>query len=90
MSITEELIETLIAKIEALEALIKILENRSEDKRYKDLVDASEVCDLLYITSRTLLTYREQGLLPCIQIGSKFYYDPKEIKNLIDSKRKTN
>lgn len=90
MSRNELLIESLFAKIETMEDQIKILEYRSEDKRYKEFVDTSEVCDLLHITSRTLLTYRDRGILECIQIGSKFYYDPRDIKKLLESNRKKN
>ena len=41
--------------------------------------DAQDVCNKFNISKRTLIYYREQGLLPFAKIGGKIFYRSKEI-----------
>ena len=43
-----------------------------------------DVCELLKISSRTLQSYRDTGILPYSQIGRKCYYRVSDIENLIN------
>ena len=43
-------------------------------------LDIQEACTVLNISKRTLQTYRDTGILPYSQIGSKIYYKAADIQ----------
>jgi len=47
-------------------------------------LDNQEVASLLRVTPRTLQNYRDQGILPFSQIGSKIYYRASDIQAHLD------
>ena len=48
-------------------------------------VDQHEICKLLKVTTRTLKTYREQGLLPYSRIGGRVYFRLSDIERYLNS-----
>ncbi len=49
-----------------------------------DWLDNKQVCELLKISSRTLLTYRDTGVLPYSQIGCKYYCKVTDVEQFIN------
>lgn len=47
-----------------------------------------DVCSLLQISSRTLQSYRDNGILPYSQIGRKCYYRVSDVEQLINNSQK--
>lgn len=80
----KELVDLLMAHIDKLVQRVELLDRRSEDARYEKWVNTKQACELLRVTSRTLHTYRGNGLLPYSQVGSKFYYRDRDIQQLIE------
>ncbi len=84
--------------IEQREMIIQ-LRNRIEEvlKNYRPVMNGEiylsgeDVCKLLHISKRTLQQYRDDNILPYIQIGGKIIYKESDIltileKNYISSK----
>ncbi len=61
--------------------LTTILRKVSEQKSYQGetWLDNQEVCKILKISKRTLQSYRDEGILPFSQVGSKIYYKRSDI-----------
>ena len=58
-------------------------QNRSNE----NWLDNKQVCELLKISSRTLQTYRDTGVLPYSQIGRKCYYKATDIELFINQQQ---
>ena len=56
------------------------VKNRSNE----NWLDNKQVCELLKISSRTLQTYRDTGVLPYSQIGRKCYYKVTDIEQFVN------
>ena len=52
-----------------------------------DWLDNKQVCELLKISSRTLQTYRDTGVLPYSQIGRRCYYKAADIQLFINQQQ---
>ena len=51
-------------------------------------LSGKEVCELLHITKRTLQQYRDEGLLPYIQIGGKILFKQSDILKILEANYK--
>ena len=61
------------------------VKNLCEDNQNKEKwLGNDDVCSLLQISKRTLQSYRDNGVLPCSQIGRKCYYKVSDVENLIN------
>ncbi|WP_082422390.1 helix-turn-helix domain-containing protein [Aquimarina longa] len=66
-------------------------ELKKVQKNYRPLLNdehyliGEEVCELLHISSRTLQYYRDDKLLPYIQIQGKILYKESDIINLLEA-----
>lgn len=47
-----------------------------------------DICGLLQVSSRTLQSYRDNGMLPFSQIGRKCYYRISDVEQLINNSNK--
>jgi hypothetical protein len=66
------------------EDFAKQVKNLCGDNQNKEKwLGNEDVCELLQISSRTLQSYRDNGILPFSQIGRKCYYRVSDIENLI-------
>lgn len=55
-----------------------------QNRNTENWLDNKQVCELLKISSRTLQTYRDTGVLPYSQIGHKCYYKATDIEQFIN------
>ncbi len=78
--------------IVAYQEMITQLRNRIEDilKNYRPIMNGEiylsgeEVCRLLHISKRTLQQYRDDNILPFIQIGGKIIYKESDIMMVLE------
>ncbi|WP_133576201.1 MULTISPECIES: helix-turn-helix domain-containing protein [Bacteroidota] len=86
----EELIEQ--------QQMIMQLRNRVEEilKNYRPVMNGEiylsgeNVCRLLHISKRTLQQYRDDNILPFIQIGGKIIYKESDILTVLEQNYVTN
>jgi excisionase family DNA binding protein len=45
---------------------------------------SEQICAILRISIRTLVTYRQRGILPFSQIGRKIYYKASDIEEYLE------
>lgn len=58
-----------------------------KNRSNKNWLDNKQVCELLKISSRTLQTYRDTGVLPYSQIVRKCYYKTSDIEQFINQQQ---
>lgn len=80
--IPEEEWNTLNSKIDYLISIVKECNNEREDLV---LLDIKEVANILHVSERTILRYRDRRLLPYYQIGKNILFKKKEIEQFIES-----
>ncbi|SHK25238.1 helix-turn-helix domain-containing protein [Epilithonimonas mollis] len=79
-------------EIVAYQEMITRLRNRIEDilKNYRPVMNGEiylsgeDVCRLLHISKRTLQQYRDDNILPFIQIGGKIIYKESDILTILE------
>ncbi|MCH5684616.1 helix-turn-helix domain-containing protein [Sphingobacterium multivorum] len=72
--------------------LIMLLRNRIESilRNYRPVMNGEiylsgeDMCRLLHISKRTLQQYRDDGILPYIQIGGKIIYKETDILKVLE------
>jgi len=72
--------------------MIMRLKNRIEEilKNYRPVMNGEiylsgeDVCELLHISKRTLQQYRDDKILPYIQIGGKIIYKETDILTILE------
>lgn len=62
------------------EILTKVKEEKGKQPLSDTWLDNAQVCELLKISSRTLQTYRDEGIISFSQTGSKIYYKASDIE----------
>ncbi len=78
--------------------MIMQLRNRIEEilKNYRPVMNGEiylsgeDVCSLLHISKRTLQQYRDDNIVPFIQIGGKIIYKESDILNVLEQNYVTN
>ena len=73
-------------KKELLEEIRAVLKE-TPTERGKPWLKSKEVCELLMISKGTLQTLRSNGTLPSTKIGGVIYYDMRDIKKMMESKK---
>lgn len=76
----------------AHQEMVMQLRNRIEEilKNYRPVMNGEiylsgeDVCELLHISKRTLQQYRDDHILPYIQIGGKIIYKESDILNILE------
>jgi hypothetical protein len=79
-------------EIIAYHEMILLLRNRIEEilKNYRPVMNGEihlsgeDVCELLHISKRTLQQYRDDNILPYIQIGGKIIYKESDILTILE------
>ena len=79
-------------EIVAHQEMITQLRNRIESilKNYRPVMNgeiylsSEDVCKLLHISKRTLQQYRDDSILPYIQIGGKIIYKESDILTILE------
>lgn len=85
-------------EIIAYQEMIVQLRNRIEEilKNYRPVMNGEiylsgeEVCKLLHISKRTLQQYRDDTILPFIQIGGKIIYKESDILMVLEANYSVN
>lgn len=62
----------------------KILKNYRPVMNGEIYLSGEDVCKLLHISKRTLQQYRDDNILPFIQIGGKIIYKESDILNILE------
>ena len=76
--------EELQEVVDRLDKIENILKNKQE-KVEEPFLDNQEFLQLMNISKRTAQTWRDEGIIPFSQIGSKIYYKMSDVKNLLDN-----
>lgn len=84
ISLNEDVFEGIIKKMESIEN--RLLKN--EGSKRKTLLTNQDFCDLLKITKRTAQTYRDEGKISFVQIGSKIHYLQSDVDEFLKKHRK--
>lgn len=74
--------KSLVSKIDIL---ISICNQRSQSENDNQWLDLKEVAQLLHVSERTILRYRERRLFPYYQIGKNVLFKKKEIEKFIET-----
>lgn len=74
---------------EIRQQLQKIMDRMDSTGQVSDqeILDQQGVLELLKISPRTLVTYRQSGKIPFTRIGGKIYYKKQEILELLEKNR---
>ena len=75
--------DLLLESVKALGRKVDLLMEKSKDRALAKWMDSEDVCKTLNLSKRSLQSLRDKDLLPCTQIGRKFYYRPADIENFI-------
>lgn len=58
----------------------KVNEEKSKQPLTDVWLDNAQVCELLKVSSRTMQTYRDEGIVSFSQVGSKIYYKASDVE----------
>lgn len=78
ITIETEAFQRLMKKMEEIESKLDLQKNKTPLS--ENWLDNQDVCQTLHISKRTLQHYRDSGLIPFAQIGSKIYYRASDIE----------
>lgn len=81
IAIEKKTFEQMVQHLENFVRQVKNLCGNSHDS--SKWMDNTEVCELLQISTRTLQSYRDKGVLPYSQIDRKCYYKTTDIEQLV-------
>ena len=79
--------EAFMAEVSSLAEKVNRLCSRKNERRLRKWMDGEEVCRLLRLSPRTLQGMRDRGVVPCSQVGKKFYYRMEDVECLVSEKR---
>lgn len=79
-------------EIIAHQKLISQLRNRIEEllENYRPVLNGEiylsgeDICKMLHISKRTLQQYRDDGILPFVQIGGKIIYKESDVLKILE------
>ena len=83
ISIERSTYEELLTSFNSFVAKMKEMASRGNDKGLGDWLDNQDVCQMLNISPRTLLTLRDNGTLAYSQINRKVYYKPEDVESIL-------
>lgn len=82
--IEKKTFDAMLNKIAHLAQQVETL-SKCKDLGLKKWMTSKEIADLLGISLRTLQTYRDKGMIPYTQIGNKLYYNPNEVRQIMNN-----
>lgn len=85
ISMDERVFRSLESRLETIEEKAGRMHRNQSDLRLKKWLDNQEVCETLAISTRTLQSYRESGLLPYSIIRHKLFYRPEDVQKLLEA-----
>ncbi len=84
--ISSDEFKQLLNKIDNLNSKIDSLSK--QNPLTDNWLDIQDVCQLLKVSKRTLQSYRDKGVLPFSQHGSKIYYKASDIQQYLEDNYK--
>ncbi|HUI33186.1 MAG TPA: helix-turn-helix domain-containing protein [Dysgonamonadaceae bacterium] len=81
---TKEIIEQQEMIIQLRNRIEKILKNYRPVMNGEIFLSGEDVCKLLHISKRTLQQYRDDNILPYIQIGGKIIYKETDLLSVLE------
>ena len=72
---------------EKIDKLADIITQYSNNLMNKELLNIEEACKVLSVSKRTLQSWRDSGIIPFSQIGSKIYFKTSDIRQIIEENR---
>ena len=81
---TEEIIAHQTMIIQLKNRIDEILKNYRPVMNGEIYLSGEDVCQLLHISKRTLQQYRDDKILPYIQIGGKIIYKESDILTILE------
>lgn len=86
---SDEIAHFFTALDELLDFVSQALKNRTPHLNGEKFLTNKDVCQMLHVSLRTLQDWRDNGIIPFIQIKGKILYRESEVRLLI-KKYKTN
>lgn len=85
MTKEHEIIKGLFSTINRLKEEIEDISNNCRPSMNGEIyMDNEEVCKVLHVSKRTLQQYRDDGIIPYIQLPGKVIYRESDIMRLLD------
>ena len=81
--INPETVQILFDKVEDIRQLL--LKEKKQYPLEDRWLDIAEACQVLFVSKRTLSTYRENGTLPFSQLAGKIYFKASDIQKHLES-----
>src|SRR5690606_14905896 len=81
---TEEIIEQQEMIMQLRKRIEEILKNYRPVMNGEIYLSGEDVCKLLHISKRTLQQYRDDNILPYIQIGGKIIYKETDLLGILE------
>ena len=82
---TEEIIAHQTMIIQLKNRIDEILKNYRPVMNGEIYLSGEDVCKLLHISKRTLQQYRDDNILPYIQIGGKIIYKETDLMTILEN-----
>ncbi|WP_304144583.1 MULTISPECIES: helix-turn-helix domain-containing protein [Mesoflavibacter] len=73
-----------------LDQLLKLQKQKQNANPEYIIFDNSEIMQLFKISSKTASNWREEGILPYVQIKAKIYYKLSDLQKVIDDNYNSN
>ncbi|WP_165043372.1 helix-turn-helix domain-containing protein [Dysgonomonas sp. ZJ709] len=70
---------------EMLDSVSQTLKNRTPHLNDEKFLTNKDVCQMLHVSLRTLQDWRDNGIIPFVQIKGKILYRESEILNLLEN-----
>ena len=84
ITIESEAFETIMSEFKSLKEEVVRFREKNQTPLGEKWLDNQEVCELLYISKRTLQSYRDNGLIPFSQVNAKIYYKASDISEYLN------
>lgn len=78
-----EIAQFFAALDELLDSISQALKNRTPHLNGEKFLTNKDVCQMLHVSLRTLQDWRDNGIIPFIQIKGKILYRESEIINVL-------
>ncbi|MDX2190990.1 MAG: helix-turn-helix domain-containing protein [Bacteroidota bacterium] len=78
ITIQSEAFHEIVNKLDEIKT--KVLEEKGKQPLTDIWLDNTQVCELLKVSTRTMQTYRDEGIVSFSQVGSKIYYKASDIE----------
>lgn len=79
----------IMARLDKLEEIFTDMKKKADTPLGEKWLDNQDVCQLLYISKRTLQSYRDNNLLPYSQINNNIYYKASDIAKFLKKHYRT-